>query len=264
MACNIRRGNIFMNAIVEEILRERPHLTDPVRFYEKTVQFVASVREFVPAPRPARTAYPAEALAPIFERFSSFIELPAGSLDPLKQAMELGEVDFTRLPLGEVPAFSLPYAEDDLSMLLFLLSRPYFIALRKSRSLEDRTWEEGRCPVCRAQPTVSWIGDNGLRRVYCSYCGTKGYVDRTGCPVCQAVDVSKQNILVFDREEGFKINTCDLCRSYVKTVDAGMILRLTPELADLVSLPLDIVVQEKGYVRRSPNPVGMRKISTRG
>ena len=253
-----------MNAVVENILREKPHLTDTFRFYEKTVQFVDAVRAFVPALRPPTAAYSAEALDPVFERFSSFIELPEGSLDPLKRAMELGEIDFTRLPLGEVPAFSLPYAEDDLSMLLFLLSKPYFIALRESRTLDDRTWEEGRCPVCRAQPAVSWIGDNGRRRVSCSYCGTTGYVDRIGCPVCQVVDASKQNILTFEREEEFKINTCDLCRSYVKTVDAGMILRLTPEPADLVSLPLDIVVQEKGYARRSPNPVGMRKISTRG
>ncbi len=253
-----------MNAVVEEILREKPHLADTFRFYEKAVQFIDSARALVPAPRPSRAAYPAEALDPIFERFSSFIDLPEGSLDPLKRAMELGEIDFTRLPLGEVPAFSLPYAEDDLSMLLFLLSKPYFIALREAHPQDGRTWEEGRCPVCAAKPAISWIGDNGRRRVSCSYCGTTGYADRIGCPVCQAVDASKQNILVFDREEGFKINTCDLCHSYVKTVDAGMILRLTPELADLASLPLDIVVQEKGYARRSPNPIGIRKISTRG
>jgi FdhE protein len=253
-----------MHAVIEDIIRQKPYLADTLRFYEKTLQFLETMRESPVRTGPHQNAYAPELVGRVFERFSSFIELPEGSLDPLKQAMELGEIDFTRLPLGEVPAFSLPYAEDDLSMLLFLLSKPYFIALRESRSLDDRTWEAGRCPVCMAQPAVSWLGDNGRRRVSCSYCGTTGYVDRSGCPVCQAVDASKQNVLVFEREEGFNINTCDLCRSYVKTLDAGMIVRLTPELADLVSLPLDIVVQEKGYARRSPNPVGIRKISTRG
>jgi FdhE protein len=253
-----------MQAVIEDIIRQKPHLADTLRFYEKAGKFLERMREIPVEAGPHQNAYAPELIDRIFERFSSFIELPEGSLDPLKQAMELGEIDFTRLPLGEVPAFSLPYAEDDLSKLLFLLSKPYFIARRESGSLDDRTWERGRCPVCKAQPTVSWLGDNDRRRVSCSYCGTTGYVDRNGCPVCQAIDASKQNILVFEREEGFKINTCGLCRSYVKTVDAGMILRMTPELADLVSLPLDIVVQEKGYVRRSPNPVGMRKISTRG
>lgn len=253
-----------MHAVIEDIIRQKPHLADTLRFYERSVKFLERMKEIPVKAGPHQNAYAPELIGRIFERFSSFIELPEGSLDPLKRAMELGEIDFMRLPLGEVPAFSLPYAEDDLSMLLFLLSKPYFIALRESRSLDDRTWERGRCPVCKAQPTVSWLGGNGQRRVSCSYCGTTGYADLIGCPVCQTADASKQNILVFEREEGFKIDTCDLCRSYVKTVDAGMIERLTPELADLVSLPLDIVVQEKGYVRRSPNPVGMRKISTRG
>jgi len=253
-----------MNAVLERLAREKPHLADVFRFYDRTVQFVASVRELVPAPGPSRTAYPAEVLDSLFERFLAFLEQPEGSLDPLKRAMELGEIDFTRLPLGEVPAFSLPYAEDDLSMLLFLVSRPYFLALRELRSPEERTWEEGRCPVCRARPAVTWIGDNGQRRVACSYCGAPGQVNRSGCPICQTVEGAKQKILVFEREEGFKINTCELCRSYVKTIDAGLIQRLTPQVADLASLPLDIVAQEKGYVRRSPNPVGMIKISTRG
>jgi formate dehydrogenase maturation protein FdhE len=39
---------------------------------------------------------------------------------------------------------------------------------------------------------------------------------------------------------------------------------MTPDLADLISLPLDIVVQEKGYKRPSPNAIGMVRMSGRG
>jgi FdhE protein len=250
--------------IIEEIIKKKPHLTDPFRFYEKTVQFIELIRELPIKAGPLQNAYAPEVLDQIFECFSSSLELPEGSLSPLKQAMELGEIDFTRLPLGEIPAFSLPYAEDDLSMLLFLMSKPYFLALRDVCRLDDRRWEEGRCPVCNGQPSVSWIRDDGRRQVSCSYCGTTGYVNRAGCPICQTVDAARQNILAFEGEEGFKINTCDLCGSYVKTVDAGMLARLTPEITDIMSLPLDIIVQEKGYARRSPNPIGMRKITTLG
>jgi hypothetical protein len=31
-----------------------------------------------------------------------------------------------------------------------------------------------------------------------------------------------------------------------------------------MSLPLDLVVQEKGYVRRAPNPLGMLRMSMAG
>jgi FdhE protein len=253
-----------MNAVIEELIRKKPHLAEPLRFYEKAVRFTESVRELASATGPGQVAYAPDVINRIFDRFSSFIDLPDGSLDPLKRAMELGEIDFTRLPLNEVPAFSLPYPEDDLSILLFLVSKPFFLALREARRLDGRMWEEGRCPVCSGEPAVTWIGKDGRRLASCSYCGTTGRVNSPGCTLCRIVDASKQGTLEFEHEAGFKINTCDRCHSYVKTIDEGMIVDWSPEVADLISLPIDIVVQEKGFVRRSPNPIGMRKMSARG
>lgn len=253
-----------MNDAIEDILRKKPHLTDPFRFYEKTVRFQDAVKALNVLVRPEQAAYAPEFVGAVFERFSTLLDLPEGSLSPLKSAMELGDIDFTRLPLGEVPAFSLPYAEDDLAMLLFLMSKPYFHALHDACRLDGSIWEEGACPVCNGQTALSWIGEDGRRQVCCSYCGTMGYAARAGCPVCREVDNAKQNSFTFDGEEGFRINACDLCHSYVKTVDAALISRLSPDIADLVSLPLDIVMQDKGYARRAPNPVGMRKITILG
>lgn len=255
---------LSVNTVIENIIREKPHLADPLRFYQKTQTFFQSVNSFSPAISPHEPAYSARDVETIMERFSSLLELPEGTLAPLKQAMELGEIDFTRLPLGEVPAFSLPYAEDDLTMLLYLLSKPYFHALREQRGLDDRLWEEGKCPLCNAQPALSWTGEEDRRKVCCPFCGSTGYVGRSSCPICLREDASKQRILAFEKEEGFAVNTCDLCRSYVKTVDEPLIARYSPDIADIVSLPLDIIVQEKGYQRRSPNPLGMRKITMRG
>jgi formate dehydrogenase maturation protein FdhE len=39
---------------------------------------------------------------------------------------------------------------------------------------------------------------------------------------------------------------------------------MSPDLADLMSLPLDIVMQQKGFKRRSPNPLGMVNMSAAG
>jgi formate dehydrogenase maturation protein FdhE len=35
---------------------------------------------------------------------------------------------------------------------------------------------------------------------------------------------------------------------------------MTVDLADLASLPLDIVAQGKGYSRPTPNPISLKKI----
>ena len=253
-----------MQETIEDIIRKKPHLKDPFRFYMKAMKFTESVRDLHLPTRPEMNSYPRASIDKIFDLFSSSFELPEGNLSPLKRAMELGEIDFTRLPLSEIPAFSLPYPEDDLTMLLFLISKPYFLDLRDLYRLGNPIWEEGKCPVCHSQPSLSWVGDGGRRKVFCSFCAAVGNYDRAGCMICQNNDGPKQNVFLFEGEEGFRVNACDACKSYVKTIEADLLSRIGSEVADLMSLPLDIVVQEKGYQRRSPNPIGMRKISTHG
>jgi FdhE protein len=259
-----KREEYQVQETIEDIIRKKPHLTDPFRFYERAVKFTKSVRELHLPTLPEMNSYPRESIDRIFEIFSVAFELPEGNLSPLKRAMELGEIDFTRLPLSETPAFSLPYPEDDLTMLLFLISKPYFLGLRDACRLGNRIWEEGRCPVCNAQPSLSWVGEDGRRQIFCSFCATAGYYDRMGCVICQNNDGPKQNVFLFEGEEEFRVNTCDACKSYVKTIEAGLLSRTGCEVADLMSLPLDIVVQEKGFQRRSPNPIGMTRISAHG
>jgi FdhE protein len=249
---------------IEDIIKRKPHLTDPFRFYESAVKFTESVRELRLPTHPEMNSYPRESIDRIFEIFSFAFELPEGNLSPLKRAMELGEIDFTRIPLNEIPAFSLPYPEDDLTMLLFLISKPYFLGLPDARNLSNLIWEAGRCPVCNAQPSLSWVGEDGRRQISCSFCATVGHYNHMGCVICQNNDETKQNVLLFEGEEEFRINTCDVCKSYIKTVEAVLLSCTGCEVADLMSLPLDIVVQEKGFQRRSPNPIGMRKISAHG
>lgn len=253
-----------MDDVIEQAINKKPHLLDPLRFYAKTVKFVERVRALPITTRKVLSPYPAATLDVVFGQLSLLFDLPEGALSPLKQAMEAREIDFSRLPMNEIPSFSLPYPEDDLSILLYILSKPYFAAAREARSRGNMFWEEGKCPVCMAQPSFSWFTEGGMRRVWCPFCETTGDMSGNGCPICRAEDAAEQRVLTFRKEEAFPVSVCDLCRSYVKTVDAGRVSQWSPAVADLISLPLDIVVQEKGYVRRSPNPIGMRKMTMRG
>jgi len=252
-----------MNTIYD-LIAQKPHLEEPLRFYEKTLQFEQEIGSLVITPRLDLHAYPLEQSGLIIEHFSSIFGLAEGLLQPLKHALELGEIDFLRLPLLEVPAFSLPYPEDDLTMLLFLMSRPYFLALRKRQNTDTEAWEEGKCPVCSARPSLSSMTREGERRIFCSFCGTEGKVQTMGCLYCGTEDGAARKMLTFEGEEGVKLDACDSCRSYGKVIDEWLLARMTIDLADVVSLPLDIVVQQKGYKRRSPNPIGMVRLSASG
>ncbi len=253
-----------MNSIIDELIAQKPHLTDPLRFYQKVQGFLGAVRSLGLPVRPELNAYPPDFAGPIIDRLSSTLGLPEGSLSPLKQALELGEVDFTRLPLREVPTFSLPYSEDDLTMLLYLVSKPYFLGMKEACRPGHRSWDEGRCPLCNAQPSLSTLDDDGRRALSCSFCGAVGSFPRVQCPICLNLEPAKLNICTFTGEEGFSVQTCDVCRSYIKTVEGTLLARVSPDIADLMSLPLDIVIQQKGFGRRSPNPIGMMKMSANG
>jgi len=257
-----------MHMKIDELIAKKPHLTDVFRFYERTATFSRAVRELLSTEQAfsaiEMSSYPRSVIDPVFQHFTVLTEVPLDMLAPLKRAMEVGDIDLTRLPFREVPAFSLPYPEDDLAMLLFLLSRPYFSLLREARPRDGQAWEQGRCPVCSGQPALLSNGPDNPTQLHCSYCGTTGTPVSVGCPVCLKDDDQKRSRLTFDGEEGFLITTCDHCRSYVKTVDAAVLRHATPDVADLMSLPLDLVVQEKGYARSAPNPLGILRMSLAG
>jgi FdhE protein len=110
-----------------------------------------------------------------------------------------------------------------------------------------------------AVPLAS-INEENRRRLFCSFCGTSGYFKRIGCTVCLNADTSKLNIIMIEDEKGFRIDICDACGSYIKTVDTGLMNEVSPDIADLITMPLDIIAQSKSYRRNSPNPLGMLSI----
>ncbi|MDI6728868.1 MAG: formate dehydrogenase accessory protein FdhE [Thermodesulfovibrionales bacterium] len=249
------------NAEIEKIIEKRPHLKDTLRLYRKVAEFGNIERSLRGGTTLTGVAYPSDLIDPIFESFSAVFDVPLENLEPLKEAMKFGHVDFTRLPLNELPSFSLPYHEDELMTILFLISRPYFLCLKDSFKGDDNFGEDGKCPVCNAKPSIASIDEENRRKLFCSFCGTSGYFKRIGCPVCLNADTSKLNIITIEDEKGFRIDTCDACGSYIKTIEAGLMNELSPDIADLISLSLDIIAQGKGYRRNSPNPLGMKRMA---
>lgn len=246
---------------INKLIEERPHLKDTLKLYEKVRRFIMTISDMNrKGIRCESVAYPSGLIDPMFESFSAIFDVPVDSLEPLKEAMKLGNIDLTRLPLNEIASFALPYHEEELEGILFLLSKPYFLGLKNSCDLDNIFWQEGKCTVCNSTPSLASVESSGKRQVYCSYCGTVGYYNRTTCPICFNDDAAKKNIFLADEEKGFSIHACDICSSYIKTIDSSLTDKFTYDLADIISLPLDIIAQGKGYRRLSPNPIGMTKM----
>lgn len=255
-----------MTIDIQALIEQRPHLKDPLELYAKWQRFHREVTELLPKLRSALSpedakAYPRESTGAIFQLFVSIFGLPHEEFEPLRQALDNGDVDFMRIPLDEVPALSsLQCTEEELAGILFLLSRPYFLALRETFPLDGSQWENGRCPLCSARTALASIVEGPERRLHCSFCGTTGSYRFIGCPNCGNADAAKLNTITSADEPGFRITTCEECKSYVKVVETSILNEMAIDLADMASLPLDIVTQEKGYVRMAPNPISLKRM----
>ncbi len=115
--------------------------------------------------------------------------------------------------------------------------------------------EQGYCPVCGSLPAIAWLEGEGQRYLFCSFCWQKWPLNRVLCPFCGSRD--QQGLLYFysDEEKEYRVDACESCRNYIKTVDTRVLTRRAyPPLEQVASLHLDLKAAEAGYTAASPIP----------
>ncbi len=121
--------------------------------------------------------------------------------------------------------------------------------------VDSEAWLKGYCPICGSLPSLSLLKEEiGKRYLLCSYCGYQWRVDRLFCPFCNNKDQESLHYLFAEGEEAYRIDLCDKCHQYIKTIDYRNLAESDPVLEDLATLHLDILALEKGYKRPVPNP----------
>ena len=121
--------------------------------------------------------------------------------------------------------------------------------------VDPETWRKGHCPVCDSLPSLSLLkGEEGRRYLLCSFCGYEWRMDRLCCPACDNRDQESLKYFCGEGEEVFRIDLCDACHHYIKTIDYRNLEESDPCLEDLATLHLDLLAAQKGYRRAVPNP----------
>ena len=121
--------------------------------------------------------------------------------------------------------------------------------------LDPETWLKGYCPVCGSLPSLSLLKEEvGKRYLLCSYCGYQWRIDRLFCPYCNNQEQGSLQYFYGEREEAYRIDLCDKCHQYIKTIDYRNLEESDPFLEDIATLHLDLLASQKGYKRPIPNP----------
>jgi len=148
----------------------------------------------------------------------------------------------------------------DKTVFLFLIQssiRPSIEAgVEQLRNeIDPETWLKGYCPLCGSFPSLSLLKEEvGKRYLLCSFCGYQWRVDRLFCPFCNNKEQGSLHYFYGEGEETYRIDLCDKCDNYIKTIDLRKIEEIDPGLEDLATLHLDLLASQKGYKRSVPNP----------
>ncbi|WP_177314452.1 formate dehydrogenase accessory protein FdhE [Burkholderia ubonensis] len=118
--------------------------------------------------------------------------------------------------------------------------------------------QPGLCPVCGTHPVASVVRVGGqyegYRFLQCGLCTTEWHMVRTKCTHCD----STKGIVYHGIEggsEAVKAESCDECKTYRKIGYQNKDYDFEPLADDLASLTLDLLMNEAGYQRSSPNPL---------
>ena len=107
-----------------------------------------------------------------------------------------------------------------------------------------------RCPFCGSPPMVGVLrpeGDGGKRSLICSFCRTEWDYLRIACPSCDERREQKLIVYTAPKFESVRIEACDTCKAYIKTVDLTKNGLAVPEVDDIAALPLGLWADEQGY-----------------
>ena len=116
------------------------------------------------------------------------------------------------------------------------------------------------CPLCSRRPRVGvlrQLGDGAKRSLICSLCATEWEYRRIVCTACGEEDVNKLPVYVAEELGHVRVEACDTCRHYIKTIDLTKDGRAVPVVDELAAIPLSLWASENGYTKVSPNLLGL-------
>ena len=91
----------------------------------------------------------------------------------------------------------------------------------------------------------------------CSLCATEWDYRRVVCPACGEQDDHKLAVYTAKEFSHVRVEACDACHSYIKTVDLTKDGHAVPVVDELATIPLNLWAAEHGYLKLQNNFLGI-------
>jgi FdhE protein len=151
-----------------------------------------------------------------------------------------------------------PTEPQEFLVLAFL--QPCAELLRARARLQSEGYTLSLCPFCHRKPALGILrplGDGGRRSLLCGFCLAEWEFRRIVCPGCGEEDHAKLPVYTAQELPYIRVECCDACHTYMKTIDLTKNGLAEPLVDELASVPLNLWAQEHGYAKLHPNLLGM-------
>jgi FdhE protein len=129
----------------------------------------------------------------------------------------------------------------------------YFSALAAGLPSDRMERSQRGCPVCDSAPVAGVVlGDDKLRYLCCSLCGSEWNLTRIQCWNCRATG-GIRFLEVAGDQGGLKAEACAACGAYLKLFYRDRMPSVEPMADDVASITLDLLAAQDGWSRSGVN-----------
>jgi FdhE protein len=107
------------------------------------------------------------------------------------------------------------------------------------------------CAVLRPE------GEGGKRSLVCAICFAESEFNRIRCPGCGEEDQAKLPVYTAEQLPYIRIEACDACRMYMKSIDLTKNGLAVPEVDEIAAVALDVWAAGEGYTKLQVNLFGL-------
>jgi FdhE protein len=267
-------------ARARELVSAYPSAAEGLFFYRNIAQFQKCLYAELEAqcgkeqvarlPGMIRQEFDLFVLMPHFAAFLTIVEKNAPA--PLAQAAAAQHANGGKLHLEMLTNFWRPCSESNSGLepasnfnrsqklLAWMFLQPYAEYLADYSARPPLHATPLVCPWCASKPLAGVLrpeGDGGKRSLICSLCATEWEFRRIFCPGCGEEDVHKLAVYSADEIPHVRVETCDTCHQYIKTVDLTKDGRAVPAVDEVATLPLNLWAADHGYTKIQTNLLGI-------
>ena len=150
--------------------------------------------------------------------------------------------------------------EDPAEFVALAFLQPYAEFIRSHAQLQLGGYNHMLCPFCNRNASLGILrqqGDGARRNLLCGFCLSEWEFRRIVCPGCGQEDQAKLPVYIAEQFPHMRVEACDACKIYIKSIDLTKNGLANPLVDELASIPLDLWAQERGYAKLRPNLLGM-------